>query len=240
MGYRRATVNELRQAVELIRRLRTGEFVEYNSCRIRMQAGATARRFPIYQSATGPRMLELAGEVADGAILLLGVSPECLNWAREHLEIGGRRAGRRLDGFEVVCGTFCYPSDTYSDAVDHIRPIAATFMIDHGPVLAQAGIKIPPNIDMEGLYPDVIHAEDWDRAIEKTRKWMPYYLAVEFAEKFCLLGTPRQIAEKLLRISAHGFCRNFYVRGVSTYRYPTEVAKAFREVIPMVQGSART
>ena len=235
MGYKRATVAELRDAIQLIRTLQAGEFVEYNGHRIRIKAAAGERRIPIYQSATGPRMLELAGEMADGVIMLLGVSPECLNWARQHLDVGAARAGRRLDGVEIVCGTFCVPSDTYADAVEQIRPIAATYMIDHKPVLEQAGISVPRHIDMGGLYPDVIHAENWELAMEKTRSWMPFDLAAEFGEKFCLLGTPHQIADKLRRIANGGFTRNFYIRGYSTYRYPTEVAQAFREVIPLLR-----
>ena len=47
-------------------------------------------------------MIELAGEVADGAFLMVGLDPAGIRAARRHLEAGAARAGRRLDGFPVT------------------------------------------------------------------------------------------------------------------------------------------
>ena len=47
-------------------------------------------------------MVELAGEVADGAFLMVGLHPDAVAAARRHLEAGARRAGRSLDGFRTV------------------------------------------------------------------------------------------------------------------------------------------
>ena len=47
-------------------------------------------------------MVELAGEVADGAFLMVGLHPDAVASARRHLEAGARRAGRSLDGFLTV------------------------------------------------------------------------------------------------------------------------------------------
>ena len=57
---------------------------------------------PVYLLAAGPRMIELAGEVADGAFLIVGLHPGAVAEARRHLEAGARRAGRSLDGFQTV------------------------------------------------------------------------------------------------------------------------------------------
>jgi 5,10-methylenetetrahydromethanopterin reductase len=57
---------------------------------------------PVHVLAAGPRMVELAGEVADGALLFVGLHPAAIARAREHLEIGAQRAGRSLDGFNTI------------------------------------------------------------------------------------------------------------------------------------------
>jgi 5,10-methylenetetrahydromethanopterin reductase len=57
---------------------------------------------PVYVLAAGPRMVELAGEVADGALLFVGLHPDAIARAREHLDVGARRAGRSLDGFKTI------------------------------------------------------------------------------------------------------------------------------------------
>jgi F420-dependent oxidoreductase-like protein len=57
---------------------------------------------PIMISALSPRMLELAGEIADGVVLWM-VGP---SYTREvvipHIEAGRRKAGKKMEGFEVV------------------------------------------------------------------------------------------------------------------------------------------
>ena len=57
---------------------------------------------PVFMTAAGPRMLELAGEVADGALMLVGLHPQAIAAARQRLEIGARRAGRDLRDFQTI------------------------------------------------------------------------------------------------------------------------------------------
>jgi F420-dependent oxidoreductase-like protein len=57
---------------------------------------------PIYLAALGPKMCELAGEIADGAILWLTSPDYVRDVARPAIERGRRRAGKTLDGFEIV------------------------------------------------------------------------------------------------------------------------------------------
>ncbi|EQD59450.1 methylenetetrahydromethanopterin reductase, partial [mine drainage metagenome] len=55
-----------------------------------------AKAVPIYIGATGPRMMELAGEIADGVLLNYLVSPGYTRQALERLQVGAARAGRDL------------------------------------------------------------------------------------------------------------------------------------------------
>jgi alkanesulfonate monooxygenase SsuD/methylene tetrahydromethanopterin reductase-like flavin-dependent oxidoreductase (luciferase family) len=57
---------------------------------------------PIYLAALGPRMCELAGEIADGAVLWLTPPDYVRDVARPAIERGRRRAGKTLEGFEIV------------------------------------------------------------------------------------------------------------------------------------------
>lgn len=56
----------------------------------------------VYLGALSRRMLELAGELADGAILWLCAPAYVRDVAVPALERGRKRAGRSLDGFEIV------------------------------------------------------------------------------------------------------------------------------------------
>ena len=57
---------------------------------------------PIFLAALGPKMCELAGEIADGAILWLCTPDYVRDVARPAIERGRRRAGKTLEGFEIV------------------------------------------------------------------------------------------------------------------------------------------
>jgi alkanesulfonate monooxygenase SsuD/methylene tetrahydromethanopterin reductase-like flavin-dependent oxidoreductase (luciferase family) len=57
---------------------------------------------PVLLAALSPRMLELAGEIADGVVLWLTPPGYVRDVAVPALERGRRRAGKTLDGFEIV------------------------------------------------------------------------------------------------------------------------------------------
>ena len=101
VGRTRGTVAVMREAVLALRRLLAGEPAEFE--------GQTSRLLntsdpppPVYLLAAGPRMVELAGEVADGAVLMVGLHPQAVRAARQHLEDGARRSGRSLARFRVI------------------------------------------------------------------------------------------------------------------------------------------
>src|ERR1700680_521436 len=65
-------------------------------------SGPRRAEMPVFISALGPRMLELAGEKADGVVLWM-CSPA---YIRDHVvpavTAGRHKAGKELDGFEIV------------------------------------------------------------------------------------------------------------------------------------------
>ncbi|MGH2966642.1 MAG: LLM class flavin-dependent oxidoreductase [Solirubrobacterales bacterium] len=56
---------------------------------------------PIYIGATGPRMTEAAGELADGLLTPSITTPAFLPYSREHLAKGAEKAGRNVDEIDV-------------------------------------------------------------------------------------------------------------------------------------------
>ncbi len=111
IGRPRATVEAMRRAVMTIRRLLRGERVEFNGVETRLRNWSDPPT-PVFMTAAGPRMVELAGEVADGALLLVSLHPKAVEAARRRLEIGAARAGRNLDGFQTI---FITPTTVSND-----------------------------------------------------------------------------------------------------------------------------
>src|SRR5262245_12612588 len=67
----------------------------------RWQVHRSSRRVPIYLAAEGPRTLELAGRVADGVIVGLGLTPEVIRLSLQAIERGARAAGRALADLDI-------------------------------------------------------------------------------------------------------------------------------------------
>jgi 5,10-methylenetetrahydromethanopterin reductase len=129
LGYRPAKLAELRAAIDVTRRLLRGESVTYRDgafsledAHFRFEARAD---LPIFVSASGPKTLELAGEVADGVILLGGLFPEGVEYALGHVKRGAERAGRRPP--EVAAFLYGSVREDAALAIEEARPIAAWF-----------------------------------------------------------------------------------------------------------------
>src|SRR5260221_549318 len=101
VGKSRARVAVMREAIHDIRKLLAGESAEFGPTSTRLR-NASATPTPVYLLAAGPRMIERAGEAADGALLMVGLHSAAIRAALRHLEQGAARAGRSLSGFPVV------------------------------------------------------------------------------------------------------------------------------------------
>jgi F420-dependent oxidoreductase-like protein len=84
-------------------------------------------RIPVLLAAIGPRNTELAGEIADGWLPIF-LAPEHLPELRRTLQAGADRAGRSLDGFEVVATVQLLVDDDVERARDAMRPSIALYV----------------------------------------------------------------------------------------------------------------
>jgi 5,10-methylenetetrahydromethanopterin reductase len=101
---RRKPLTAMRENIEAIRALFTmeevsyeGEFVHLDRVRLDVAYGdASPRDIPIYIGATGPRMLELTGEICDGVVLNYVVSTDYIREAVDRVATGAARVGKTL------------------------------------------------------------------------------------------------------------------------------------------------
>jgi len=102
----RTPLTHVREYVALLRQIFAGEKTAFSGQCLRshgfkLQALPTAP-LPIHLGAMGPKMLQLAGEIADGVVLNDFTPFDRLGWAMEQLDIGAKRAGRRAEDLELV------------------------------------------------------------------------------------------------------------------------------------------
>ena len=98
-------VEAMREYVEVVRAsLRDGAAsVDGKQFRAHWAYSAPRRaELPLMISALSPRMLELAGEVSDGVVLWMCSPSYIRDHVIPHVKAGRAKAGKKLEGFEVV------------------------------------------------------------------------------------------------------------------------------------------
>jgi len=120
LGMPAARLEVLREHVRVCRDLLHGKTTPYQEGeRRRMvkflnpKSGAIniQKKVPIYLAASGPKTLELAGEIADGVILFGAVSPSLIQFCMEHVRTGAERAGRNPKQLYTLCMTTFHLTD---------------------------------------------------------------------------------------------------------------------------------
>jgi 5,10-methylenetetrahydromethanopterin reductase len=122
LGMEPAKLSELEAYLTVTRTLLRGEAA-------RLEGGAhggigwlsAPTGVPAYIAASGPRMTRAAGRIADGAILLQGVSPELLARGRGLVDEGAREAGRDPAEVDVSVWSGIGLADDPKTARDQVR-----------------------------------------------------------------------------------------------------------------------
>jgi 5,10-methylenetetrahydromethanopterin reductase len=220
IGGRRATVGHMREAVLAVRRLLGGESVTFGDPPSRLR-NVSAAPPPVHLLAAGPRMIELAGEVADGAFLMVGLHREAIAAARRHLEVGARRAGRSLDGFPIV---FIVTLGIEGDGRAAPRWAQRWYAPGH-PWLAYPSasnlhwLRLAGLVAPEPLVPEAVSDE----------------LAARIEDAFGLFGSPERCADRLLRAREEAGVEHVFLFPAHTfeggYDMPEREIEAFRRVI---------
>jgi 5,10-methylenetetrahydromethanopterin reductase len=190
-------------------------------------------------AAHGPRTIEVAGEVADGVLLQVGLHPGAVAVARQHLEIGAKRAGRDPDELEVILCATTIIMDDQQEAREVARPLCVQRLVEktHGPYLQAAGIDATdleiPVKELSELYPDIPHAEDWERA-KQLCAFLPQDILAEMCDAIGLIGTPEYCAQRIRQAEADGIS-HLYLMTSESYQFPHRELVAFRDkIFPML------
>lgn len=95
---------------------------------------------PIYIGATGMQMMELTGEIADGAVLNYLVSPSYNVGALEALARGAAKAGRTLDDIDRPQLIVCSVDDDRQAALDGARLLVTQYLGQQPHIMKASGV----------------------------------------------------------------------------------------------------
>jgi 5,10-methylenetetrahydromethanopterin reductase len=233
IGRKPATLTEMRACITTVRALLAGESADFDGTPGRL-GFAARRRIPILMAASGPKAIELAGEIADGALLLVGFNRGIVERALEYLERGAKRSGRRLQDLEIVWAVRMGTAATTAEARRLARPTAVHWGVLRwgGHWVEPAGLRLPkleiPDAVWK-IYPDLSHAHDWEAAIAAT-SFVPDDVVAQLCDAMGLVGTPADCAARIVEMTKLGV-QNLYVMPLLTFGLPEPELAAFRDVV---------
>lgn len=104
LGLPAAKMTEFEAFVGAVRTLLAGGTARFsNDFEARMTWLPQPARVPIFGAASGPKMTKLVAGIADGAILLQGISDSLLDRGLAWVEEGAAAAGRKASDIEIAC-----------------------------------------------------------------------------------------------------------------------------------------
>ncbi len=145
---RRRPLRAMRETIEATRALLAGETVSYDGEFVHLDGVSLdyvhqemgTKQIPIYLGATGMKMMELAGEIADGVLLNYLVSPSYNDRAMEHLAIGAERAGRTLDEVDRPQLIVCSLDEDRTRALDSARMLVTQYLGQQPHIMKASGV----------------------------------------------------------------------------------------------------
>ncbi len=182
----------LRETVEVLRQLMTGERVSYNGDFVRCNGyklfAAPPAPVPLLLAALNPKSLRQAGELGDG-VCLNQLAPEHMPMVLDEIRKGAEPAGHDLEGFEVMARLFSWVTDDPAAARTSLRRTFA-------PYTAVSGY----NRFFSWLGFEEEMAAVRTAAAEGDREAMRAALSDAFLDTVCAVGDADTVAA---RIAAH-------------------------------------
>jgi 5,10-methylenetetrahydromethanopterin reductase len=201
---RRKPLLAMRETVEVLRRLLRmenvsfqGEFHNVTGIELDVVHGRREpRNVPIYIGATGDKMMELTGEIADGVVLNYCVPPEYNDRAMELLEQGAKKSGRTLDEIDRPQLIVCSVDHDRKKAVEAAKELLTQYLAQQPHIAKASGVG-------EETVRKVQTVLGWPATKEQIHEAMRY-VPDEFVLKISAAGTPEEARAKVAEYERRG------------------------------------
>jgi 5,10-methylenetetrahydromethanopterin reductase len=161
---------------------------------------------PIYIGATGMRMMELTGEIADGVVLNYLVSPTYNEEAMEHLAIGAARAGRTVDDLDRPQLVVCSVDEDRGAGLDGARLLVTQYLGQQPHIMKASGVS-------SDLLDEIARVITWpathDQVVAASR-----LVPDDVVQMICAAGSPDEVRVKVAEyVTAGCTCPILYPLG---------------------------
>ena len=225
MGLTPTRLATLEASIEDLRRLWAGDEAVHHVSGSRYRLSYLDRPWsiPVYVAASGPRLLHLAGRIADGVIMLVGTDPATVRQALAQVHDGARQAGRDVDALHVVLWCPAAISDDGDRARDLVRPHVASAVMQKRPME-------PPDEEIAVV-----------RLIRETYDYYDHMVVGApharlvtdaLAVRFSLAGTPQECRRRVTELSGTGIDQISLIPFVEPGQDRSVLFDAFADALP--------
>ncbi|MCK6626753.1 MAG: LLM class flavin-dependent oxidoreductase [Anaerolineae bacterium] len=201
---RRKPLQAMRETIEVMRRLLNmenvtyeGEFHKVKGIELDVVHGRREpRHVPIMIGATGLKMMEMTGEIADGAVLNYCVPPEYNHEALSALKTGAERAGRTLADIDRPQLMICSVHTDKAQALDGARWMLTQYLAQQPHIAKASGVS-------DEVVKKIQSILGWPATKEQIKSAMPL-VPDELVQRITASGTPEEVKAKVREYMANG------------------------------------
>lgn len=201
---RKKPLKAMRETVTLLRRLLNmervtfhGEFHHVDGIELDVVHGRREpRNVPIMIGATGDKMMEMTGEIADGVVLNYCVPPEYNDRALELLEKGAHKSGRTLDDIDRPQLVVCSVDNDYEKAIDTTRGLLTQYLAQQPHIAKASGVSTDVVTNIQSIL-------GWPATHEQIEK-AKHLVPEDLIHRITASGTPDVARSKVEEYRKHG------------------------------------
>ncbi len=194
---RRKPLTAMRETIDVLRRLLAmenvtfdGEFHKVKGIELDVVHGRREpRNVPVFIGATGMKMMEMTGEIADGVVLNYCVPPEYNDDAMEQLAAGAKRAGRSLDEIDRPQLIVCSVHDDRATAIKGAKRLLTQYLAQQPHIAKASGVSA----DIVGKVQSILGWPATKEQVEEAMQFVPD----EFVLKISATGTPADVRARV-------------------------------------------
>ncbi|MBA4383689.1 MAG: LLM class flavin-dependent oxidoreductase, partial [Anaerolinea sp.] len=191
------TVLILRRLLNMERVSFEGEFIQVHDIELDVVHGRREpRHVPIFIGATGDNMMELTGEIADGAVLNYCVPPEYNHMALELLEAGAKKSGKTLDSIDRPQLIVCSVDNDHDKAIDTTRGLLTQYLAQQPHIAKASGVSM----DVVEKIQAILGWPATNEQIQKAKHLVPE----DLIHNITASGTPEEAKKKVAEYVANG------------------------------------
>lgn len=191
-------VAAFRTVSQQIKALCRGDAVELHGASV--QFPWLTQPVPLFMAAYGPRVLQLAGEVADGVILQIA-DPSVIAWSLDYVRRGKEQAGHDGSHQQIVVAAPSYISDDPTHILSRVRGFPAVVSNHVRELRRRYPDAALPDALIDGI--DAVQAYDYQHHGQPDAAHAQA-VSEALASRFTIVGTLADCRAKIAQLAACG------------------------------------